>query len=73
MTPFDPRPSLLRSNLSQTAAGRLLGVPARTMRGWCAKPGTDAYRPMPGPAVRLLLLIADYPGVVPFLERLRDG
>lgn len=68
MTPFDPRAALTRASLSQTAAASLLGVPARTLRGWCAPHGSDGYRPIPGPAARLLLLVADMPGVV---ERLR--
>lgn len=73
MTSFDPRPVLLRASLSQAAAGHLLGVPARTVRGWCSPPGSEWHRAMPGPAVRLLLLIADCPGVVPFLEAMRGG
>ena len=65
MTPTDLRAALARLGLTQGQAARLMGVDARTMRRWvCGERG------MPGPAVRLLMVMEMVAGVVEMLDAL---
>lgn len=63
----DPNALLKRANLTRAQACVLLGVDERTMRRWCSPTGRW---PMPEAARRLLMLIADVPAVVRYLENI---
>lgn len=68
----DPRPLLQRANLTQEAAARLLGTQTRAVERWCCTEGSSA-REMPETARRLLMVIADVPGVAAYLDGLAKG
>lgn len=61
-TPAAIRATLVRLNLSQTRAARLLGVDARTVRRWIA-----GDIPVPVPVCRLLGAAEAVPGVLGYL------
>ena len=69
----NPRTILRRADLTQTEAARLTGIDARTMRRYHGKAGGVGTRTMPEPCRRLLMLIADVPGVVEYLEELSEN
>jgi hypothetical protein len=56
------RDVLSRIGLSSTAAARLIGVEARTMRSWCQPPETLGHRVVPEPVLRILDLLEHVPG-----------
>lgn len=66
----NPRPILHRTGLNQTKAALLIGIDARTMRRYVGQPGNATTREMPEPCRRLLMLIADVPGAVEYLEEI---
>lgn len=68
LAPDNLRSVLGRLGLSQTGAARLLGVNARTVRGWCEPPGAPGHRSMPATVWRMLDLIEHVPGVRDRLE-----
>jgi DNA-binding transcriptional regulator YiaG len=73
LTPVaDPRETLTRLGLSQTGAARLLGVNARTVRGWCEPVEAPGHRSVPTPVWRMLDLIEHVPGVRERLGEARE-
>ena len=69
----NPRPILTRAALTQAEAARLTGIDARTMRRYHGHAGNPGTRTMPEPCRRLLMLIADVPGVVEYLKELSEN
>jgi DNA-binding transcriptional regulator YiaG len=56
------RETLARLDLTQSGAAKLLGVNARTVRGWCEPPEGPGHRTVPAPVWRLLDLVENVPG-----------
>jgi len=68
----EPRETLNRLGLSQTGAARLLGVNARTVRGWCEPADAPGHRSVPATVLRMLDLIEHVPGVRDRLDAITD-